>query len=217
MKDTLTTLRPAPVPYFAQWASAHLVEDIVTGRIRASEDPAWAQYGASDPEEYAWWSWRLCGIACLRMALAHFGRTPPKAMELAAECTAAGGYVKHADGLHGLIHAPFASWVRDRFGLAAEARPELSAADLPGILAAGGLAILSVHPSIRHPDSEPPAKGGHLVLAVGATEHCLLIHNPSGFPGTSQRDFPVPWDRLGRFYARRGIILAPPPPTTDPA
>lgn len=35
------------VPYYAQWASAHLVEGMVTGRIPASEDPAWADYGAT--------------------------------------------------------------------------------------------------------------------------------------------------------------------------
>ncbi|MGI5335931.1 hypothetical protein ACQEVS_00315 [Streptomyces sp. CA-181903] len=69
----------------------------------------------------------------------------------------------------------------------------------------------------RRPDSEPPAKGGHLVLAVGATEHCLLIHNPSGFPGTSQHDFPVPWDRLDHFYAGRGIVLAATRPTPGSA
>ncbi|WP_405747164.1 C39 family peptidase [Streptomyces sp. NBC_01525] len=195
------------VPYYAQWASAHLVEDMVTGRIPASEDPAWADYGATSPEEYEWWSWRLCGIACLRMALEHFGRTVPSPMELAAECVTASAYVKHDDGLQGLIYAPFASWVEARFGLVAEVRPSLPAAEIPDILAHGRLAMLSVHPSIRHPDAEPPRAGGHLVLAVGATEQSLAIHNPSGYPGASQEYAQVPWDRLGKFYANRGVIL----------
>ncbi|WP_431775554.1 C39 family peptidase [Streptomyces cucumeris] len=195
------------VPYYAQWASAPLVEDIVTGRLKAGEDPAWAEYGASSPEEYEWWSWRLCGVACLRMALEHFGYVTPAPMEIAAECVAAGAYVKQGDGLRGLIYAPFADWVGDRFGLFAEARPNLPAAEIPAVLARGRLAMLSVHPSIRDPHAEPPHTGGHLVLAVRATEDNLLIHNPSGFPNTSQQNAPVPWARLDSFYAGRGIIL----------
>ncbi|MGW8378372.1 C39 family peptidase [Streptomyces sp. ODS28] len=195
------------VPYYAQWASAPLVEDIVTGRISAGDDPAWADYGAADPQEYAWWSWRLCGVACLRMALEHFGHTAPAPMELAAECVDAGAYVRDGDGLRGLIYAPFASWVEARFGLAAEVRTHLPAEEIPGILAGGRLAMLSVHPSIRHPESEPPRTGGHLVLAVGATEDVLVLHNPSGYHGVSQEYARVPWDRFGKFSAERGVVL----------
>ncbi|MFF9897998.1 C39 family peptidase [Streptomyces longispororuber] len=205
MDDVVSTMNA--VPYHAQWASPHLVEDIVTGRIAAREDPAWAAYGAGSPEEYEWWSWRLCGMACLRMALEHFGHPAPSAMELAAECTAAGGYVRHDDGLHGLVYAPFASWVEGRFGLTAEVRPRLAVDEIPSALARGQLAMLSVHPSIRHPQSTPPRTGGHLVLAVGATADSLVFHNPSGYPATSQQYAQVPWTRFADFYAGRGVLL----------
>ncbi|KJK55847.1 hypothetical protein UK12_26045, partial [Saccharothrix sp. ST-888] len=109
--------------------------------------------------------------------------------------------------LDGLIHAPFATYAHQRWGLAAEARSPLDAEELPALLEAGRLAMLSVHPSIRTLDPQPPRAGGHLVLAVGADEGHLFIHNPSGFPNGSQSFARVPWADLGRFYAGRGIVL----------
>ncbi|MZD07692.1 hypothetical protein GTW43_21785 [Streptomyces sp. SID5785] len=197
------------VPYHSQWASPRLVEDIVTGRIPASEDPQWASYGAADPDEYAWWSWRLCGVACLRMALEYFGHTAPPAMEIARACVEAGAYVRHDEGLHGLIYAPFATWAEARFGIEAEVRPRLTEPELRTALEGGRLVMLSVHPSIREPATEPPGTGGHLVLAVGATDRALVLHNPSGFFGRSQEYAHVPWDRLGTFTAWRGVVLGP--------
>ncbi|GAA2142298.1 C39 family peptidase [Kitasatospora kazusensis] len=198
------------VPYYAQWESPELVPDILAGTSLAADDPFWERSGAADPEEYEYWSWRLCGVACLRMALDFWWGLAPPAVRLAEECLAAGAYVRHPDGrLDGLIHAPFAAYVRRRWGLPAEARSPLTPEELPGLLAAGRLVVLSVHPSIRTLDPDPPRQGGHLVLAVGATEQELLIHNPSGFPDGSQRFARVPWDDLPRFFAGRGIVLGP--------
>lgn len=199
-----------PVPYYSQWASPGLVREIVTGEIRAADDPLWAEYGATSPEEYDWWSWRLCGMACLRMTLRHWLGVAPPPLALAAECVGAGAYVRRGDGLDGLIYAPFAAHVSSRWGLRAEAHPDLPAADVPGRLASGELLMLSVHPAIREPHRVPPGKGGHLVLAVGATPEHLVIHNPSGFPGGSQEFARVPWNDLDRFYAGRGVTLARP-------
>ncbi|MGW0734452.1 glutamate ligase domain-containing protein [Streptomyces sp. NPDC002851] len=208
-----------PVPYYAQWASPELVPAIIRGEIPAAEDPLWHTYGADSPETYEWWSWRLCGIACLRMALHHWHGnrdeyTAPTAMTLAEECLKAGAYVKRDDGgLDGLIYSPFAAYLRERWDIHAEARPDLPATEIPEHLATGHLVILSVHPSIRTLDPEPPRQGGHLVLAVGATQEHVVIHNPSGFPGTSQQFHEVPWPDLDRFYAGRGVILGPPEET----
>jgi hypothetical protein len=200
------------VPYYSQWESPELVPDILDGTVQAVDDPRWEESGAPTPEEYEYWSWRLCGMACLRMALDYWWGVAPAPVRLAEECLAAGAYVRHPDGrLDGLVHAPFAAYVRERWGLYAEARSPLPPEDLPDLLAAGQLAILSVHPSIRTLEPQPPRQGGHLVLAVGATEDAVLIHNPSGFPGESQQQAPVPWADLPRFYAGRGIVLGPHP------
>ncbi|MFG2906683.1 C39 family peptidase [Kitasatospora sp. NPDC048286] len=201
------------VPYHAQWESADLVREIVDGRLDASADPRWGQSGAATAEEYAWWSWRLCGVACLRMALAHWWGMAPAAVALAGECLAAGAYLRDGDSLHGLIHAPFAAYVRQRWGLVAQAR-ELTPGEVSAEVAGGALVMVSVHPSIREPyGPEPVRRGGHLVLAVGATDTALLVHNPSGFPGESQAFARVPWRSFGRFYAGRGIVLGPPGPS----
>lgn len=198
------------VPYYSQWETPELVPDILAGTMLAADDPLWERSGAASPDDYEYWSWRLCGVACLRMALDHWWGVAPPAVRLAEECLDAGAYVRHPDGrLDGLVHAPFAAYVRRRWGLPAEARSPLPAEELAGHLEQGRLVMLSVHPSIRTLDPIPPRLGGHLVLAVGATEDALVIHNPSGFPDGSQRFAQVPWDDLPRFYAGRGIVLGP--------
>ncbi|WP_045692900.1 C39 family peptidase [Streptomyces rubellomurinus] len=198
------------VPYHSQWESAELVRAIIDGRLDAAEDPRWGQSGADTPEEYAWWSWRLCGVACLRMALDHWWGVAPPALALADECVKAGAYVRDGESLRGLVHTPFAAYVRERWGLAAQAR-EASPEEVAAEVAGGRLVMLSVHPSIREPAGpEPVRRGGHLVLAVGVTDTSLVIHNPSGFPGESQEFAHVPWRSFGQFYAGRAIILGPP-------
>ncbi|MFE2724062.1 C39 family peptidase [Kitasatospora sp. NPDC059327] len=198
------------VPYYAQWESPDLVREIIDGSVDASDDPRWGQSGADTPEAYAYWSWRLCGVACLRMALDRWWGVAPPQVALAAECLAAGAYTQDGERLHGLIHTPFAAYVQERWGLAAQAR-ELTAGEVAAEVAAGRLVMLSVHPAIREPGSpEPHRRGGHLVLAVGVTGTALVIHNPSGFAGESQAYAHVPWRRFDRFYAGRGIVLGPP-------
>ncbi|MFC4465256.1 C39 family peptidase [Streptomyces xiangluensis] len=196
-----------PVPYFAQWESSELVPAIIAGTMRASEDPLWPKSGADSAQEYEFWSWRLCGMACLRMALHHWRGDAPPAVSLAQECVDAGAYIRHPDRVDGLIYAPFAAYAERRWGLAAQSRPDLPATDIAAHLHEGWLLVLSVHPSIRVLDPAPPRRGGHLVLAVGATPHALVIHNPSGFPGRSQQFAHIPWPDLERFYAGRGVIL----------
>ncbi|WP_406196303.1 C39 family peptidase [Kitasatospora sp. NBC_01560] len=204
------------VPYYAQWESAGLVREIVGGAVAAADDPRWGESGAASPEEYEYWSWRLCGVACLRMALDHWWGVAPAAVPLAGECLAAGAYQRDGDRLRGLIHTPFAGYVRERWGLAAEAR-ELTPAEVAAAVAGGGLVMLSVHPAIRDPDGpDPQRRGGHLVLAVGTTGTALVIHNPSGFAGESQAYAHVPWRQFERFYAGRGIVLGPPGSDSEP-
>ncbi|MFF3687386.1 C39 family peptidase [Streptomyces sp. NPDC002187] len=195
------------VPYYAQWASPDLVPAIIGGTMRAADDPLWAEYGAKSPQEYEWWSWRLCGMACLRMALGFWRHPVPAPMALAAECIEAGAYVKRADGLDGLIYGPFASYAERRWGLHARSRPRLPGGEIPELVASGRLLLLSVHPSIRELAPSPPHRGGHLVLAVGTTEDHVVIHNPSGFPGHSQQFARIPWKVLDRYYAGRGVEL----------
>src|SRR5690349_24807362 len=66
-----------PVPYVSQFASSDLVEGFVTDVVPLSTDPRWAETGAADVVQYAWWARRMCGMACLRMVLAARGVAAP--------------------------------------------------------------------------------------------------------------------------------------------
>ncbi|MCX5182633.1 C39 family peptidase [Streptomyces sp. NBC_00268] len=196
-----------PVPYYSQWESASLVPEFISGRLDAADDPLWQKSGADTPQEYAFWAPRMCGVACLRMALDFWALPVPPSVPLVKDLCRAGAYVRDGDTVQGLIYQPFADYVQVRWGLRAESIPDLPAAEIPEIVAGGGVALLSVHKTVRTPDTDPPSKGGHLVLAVGVSEEKVMLHNPSGLPGRSQVAAEVTWDRLGSFYAGRGVIL----------
>jgi hypothetical protein len=195
-------------PYFGQWESADRIGEILAGTLRAEDDPRWPRSGAAGAADYARWADHLCGVACLRMALAARGMTPPRAFDLARELTTRGGYVLQADGgIRGLIYAPAVAWLREVPRIAAEVRVDVAAEEVPAMVADGGMFIASVHPAIRWPDRDPPLRGGHLVLVFGAQDGMLRFHNPSGDTAASQRDARLPVEAFARFYAGRGILL----------
>lgn len=196
------------VPYYAQYESAELIPARIAGTSSAADDPRWRDSGAESREEYAFWAPRTCGVACLRMALGHWGHPVLPSVPLARELHEAGAYVREGTGVRGLLYRPFADHVRARWGLPARPEPDLTGDAIRRHLASGGLALISVHKSIRHAETEaPPSRGGHLVLAVGADTEGLLIHNPSGLPGVSAQYAEVSWTRLAAFYAGRGVLL----------
>ncbi|MFF2524225.1 C39 family peptidase [Streptomyces liangshanensis] len=197
------------VPYYSQWESAALVAEFVSGVRGAAEDPLWLKSGADSAEEYAFWAPRMCGMACLRMALDHWGHEVPPSVPLVREALEAGAYVRTEEQVKGLIYAPFARWVARRWGLYAEVRPELAVGDIGAEVARGHVVLLSVHKSIRTLDPVPPQRGGHLVLAVGTDSEGVFLHNPSGLPGRSQEFHHVLWVDLDRFFAGRGVVLGP--------
>ncbi|MFC5800291.1 C39 family peptidase [Streptomyces formicae] len=196
------------VPYYSQWESADLVPEFITGARSAADDPLWQKSGAGSRAEYAFWAPRMCGMACLRMALDFWGHPLPPSLPLLREALAAGAYVRTGETtVKGLIYAPFADWVTHRWGLHAEPRPELAAEEIDAEVARGNLVLLSVHKTIRTLDPAPGGRGGHLVLAVGSGPDGVVLHNPSGLPGHSQEFHTVPWTDLDRFYAGRGVVL----------
>ncbi|MCA3361584.1 MAG: C39 family peptidase [Roseomonas sp.] len=195
-------------PYFGQWESPGLIGDIIAGRSRAEDDPAWAESGAESPQDYARWADHLCGVACLRMALAARGITPPRARDLARVLTRYGAYVEEPSGfIRGLIYAPAILWLAEAHAMPAEIILDRAAEDIPRLLANGGLFIASVHPAMRRPSEPAPGKGGHLVLVFGAAGETLRLHNPSGHDAASQADARVPMPDFARFFAGRGIWL----------
>ena len=195
-------------PFHGQWESAARIADILSGALRAADDPLWPRSGAAGAADYETWADHLCGVACLRMALAARGITPPRAFDLARELTARGGYVVQPGGaIRGLIYAPAAAWLREVPRLPAEVRVDVPTEAIPAMLRGGGMFIASVHPSIRRAGAEPPSRGGHLVLVFGAEGRALRFHNPSGDTVASQCDARLPVAEFARFYAGRGIAV----------
>ena len=195
-------------PYFSQWETPTLIGAIITGACRAEDDPAWAASGADSPADYARWADHLCGVACLRMALAARGITPPRARDLARELTGYGAYLEQPDGnIRGLIYAPAILWLAEAHGVPAEIILDRAAEDIAPLLVDGGLFIASVHPAMRRPADPAPGKGGHLVLVFGAGDGTFRLHNPSGHDPASQCDARVAIADFARFFAGRGIWL----------
>lgn len=193
---------PLIPPYFAQWESADLVGEFIAGRDPAS-DPLWAESGAADAAEYARWAEHLCGMACLRMALAARGEAHT-IHDLRHGVQPLGGYVEQPDGfIRGLIYAGAVRWLNGR-GIAARI---ILDEPMP-VLAPGEFYIASVHASIRTPEVEPPRQGGHLVLVFGMDEAGRWrFHNPSGIGTSQQRDVRLAPEAFSRFHADRGILI----------
>jgi hypothetical protein len=195
------------VPYYSQWESPEIVPDLLSGARRASDDPKWGASGALTPEEYEFWSPKICGMACLRMILAYQGREVPPAISLARECEDHGGYVRRETGVDGLIYAPFVAWIRRRFGIESEVHGNLSLQDLETAVRGGAFVMASVHPTIRWPDRRPPSTGGHLILVTEVDDDHVVFNNPSGLPGVNQHRARLPCVSLKVFYAYRGIVF----------
>ncbi len=172
------------------------------------KDPRWVLSGARNVEDYARWAGNLCGMACLKMVLAaRTGKAVP-IMDLAMGCRDYGGYVEEPDGrIKGLIYAPFVYFVRDRFGMNTRVVTGVSAADIADILAQSEFFVASVHHSIRWPETEPPARGGHLVLVTALDENTIRFHNPSGHIDATRENVEMPLDIFDKFFAGRGIAI----------
>jgi len=195
------------VPYYSQWESPDLVGRIVRGATSAAADPRWAESGARSPQEYEYWSGRVCGLACLKMILAHRRVQVPSTMDLVEQALAWGAYVPDGDRVAGLIYRPFADWVAHSYRIAAQVAAELPVPAIAEVASPETPVIASVHHSIRLPDASPPSRGGHLVLVTGADDEHVRFHNPSGLPGLSQQDALVKLPDFARFFAGRGLII----------
>lgn len=197
------------VPYYSQFESLELVLKIINGEIKAEDDSLWKNSGAKDKEEYIFWSWRACGMTCLKMILDDMGKGQYPLVELARSCVKYGGYDPKRDDL-GLIYKQFCIFVKKDFGIKAKVVKRLNIREIKRELGKGSYVIVSVHPDIRDRENpEPKRKGGHLVLVVGYDEDSkkLYINNPSGTYQISQKSYDLTEKEFEKFFAGRGVIL----------
>ncbi|QRR07520.1 hypothetical protein FPJ27_14485 [Burkholderia sp. MS455] len=200
------------VPYFSQWESRTLISRFLSRELRAEDDPLWRNSGASSPSEYAQWCPHICGIACLKMLLAHRTHRVIPLLELVHEAITFGVYQPElGDKGKRLIYRPFVSWIGDRFQIQSRVVEQMDSTALEPSLREGHMLMASVHPGIREAGFEPPSRGGHLVLVLGIDPGTddWVFHNPSGFARDTQEYVSMRRSTFDRYFANRGILIAP--------
>jgi hypothetical protein len=219
-----TGTRHEQIEVRTQFASPDLIGAIVYDGFDPADDPAWRSSGATEVAEYAYWSPRCCGMACLQMILQHRDGTAPDLLTLLRGARRHGAYVPQADGsVKGMIYAPFVEYIRTEFGLTGVVHPRLSLDELLSGLDPvqleeqagdgrpwfGRMVVASVHREIRRPDRPAPDRGGgHLVLVTGhdSADGTISFINPSGHtPAT--RAARLPTAVFESFYAGRAVTV----------
>lgn len=159
--------------------------------------PAGVRLRGQGPE---YWSGRTCGVACLRMVLAHFRRPVPSLFTLLAAGLAADVYTDR-----GWLHAGLAGLARRR-GLAACALP-LAVHEIGEVLKTFGPVVLSV----GHRFPTDGRRGGHLVTVAGRFAASGRIHLDIRDPAPSGAAVPIlPVERVAASYAGRALVFARP-------
>lgn len=197
------------VAYFSQWESRELAGEFLKKTKQVEDDPKWQQSGAKTRQEYSDWSWAGCGMACLKMILAHSQEKVVPLVALGKQCAEYGGYRYPLDKSPGLFYKPFVRFVSQEYDLSARALSTLTLHEIIDALAQQGYVMASVNPSIRDQDSTPPNKTGHLILIIGydLAKKVLYFHNPSGIDKASQEYIEISFDNFKKFFGNQGIIL----------
>ncbi|MEN8653410.1 C39 family peptidase [Streptomyces sp. 21So2-11] len=211
MYSTCNTCTTCNTSIHTQFASPHLIEQIVYDGLDPAADPAWESSGAATVEDYGRWCGHLCGMTCLRMALGRVSPTPaPSLFELRDGALKYGAYTEDADGaIHGMIYAPLATYAEEAHALPTTVHRRLAPAEILELLDEGRTVMASVHYEIRNPDRPAPGRGGHLVLITARTPdgEGVHLHNPSGTtPHSRAADLPLA--TFERFFAGRGVSFA---------
>lgn len=202
-------LSPLAIPYYSQWESPALAASILSGETALQDITAWPASGAASQAEFITWANHVCGMCCLKMALAATRNDVIPILTLTRCSLPYGAYVQEGESIRGLIYAPFVEFLKQELDIAAQVRVELTAADLAAELAQHQFFIASVHPGIRQPEILPPRTGGHLVLVSASEQGIITFHNPSGDNASTQSYVQLPVAQFAHFFAGRGIALMP--------
>jgi hypothetical protein len=186
------------IPYFSQFESPDLVEDIITEKSSAQNDPRWNQSGAETSAEYESYSWQICGMACLKMILAGlFKMEDHPLVALAKEAQRFGVYKPNSkpnmrENLDGMFHKPFIKYLK-KFNLNGNLLRNAGRNSIAYQIYHNRFVIASVHHYIRHDNPSDNGKRGHLVLITGfriknGRVSGFFINNPSGFQSNKSQE-----------------------------
>jgi len=208
------------ITYSSQWESKKLVEDFVSRKKLARQDPNWKCSGAESKIEYEFWTHHICGTACLKMILDSNG-IKKRIFDLVRDLKKIGAYkakkvkldrnyqtdVSHVDGL---FYKQFCNYVVKNYPFKANVVSPMTLNRIIWEISRENYVIASVHPSIRtYRKSLANNAGGHLVIVNGydSKKKVLIINNPSGFYPDSQHDCTIPFSDFERFFSGRGMVI----------
>ncbi|MCI0711883.1 MAG: C39 family peptidase [Chloroflexi bacterium] len=204
-------LLPFDVPYVAQFASPERIVDYIHNDYRGLDDPRWHDFGAEDPEDYAFWAPRVCALACLKMALAAHTIASPTLWQLVQEGLDLNGYTVYGEN-GALIDE---GWYVDaqiklaaRYGLRLTGYSYASPLGVAASIYAGKLVAATVTPEIGERTPQSRRYGGHLILVTGfrwqaGKPTAFRINNPSGRFKELQADAWIAARRFQQSYAYR--------------
>ncbi|MEK7621312.1 MAG: C39 family peptidase [Patescibacteria group bacterium] len=199
------------VPYQCQFATPELAKDILEKRVEAKNDPNWAIFGFKTKEESEYWTWRDCGVCCLKMALDFYG-TKETIAKLVGDGVVLGGYDVEKDS--GWYYKPLLELAK-KYGLHGFISAYLSKYELAKNVLDKRFVIASVNPSIIRLDKEMKStqKSGHLVLVIGfklknKKIEGFYINNPSGKVVETQKKAFIPIKTFTKAYGERGIVIS---------
>jgi GNAT superfamily N-acetyltransferase len=219
VQPAIHTIRlPFAVPYYAQVASHELARAIFDAGLDARLDPRWKESGAETVEEYAYWSGRACGPACVKMCVEALGGERRSLMDWVRAGLARQGYLVEKDHQGnsvevGWLHRALAELIQ---AAGFQGTPQAIALDdFPRYLKEGCLLIASVSYKVGQNARPVTHKGGHLVVVIGASlvgdklEH-IVINNPSGRVEELRANARIPGGRFRAGYSGRCILITQP-------
>ncbi len=181
-----------------------------------------AQFGAKDAEEFSFWAWRNCGIACVKMILDVKKKASKKSiMELTREGIDLGGYIlyegkKFVD--KGWFHHALVALL-NKYDTSAVTKKWQSIESVAQDILDNKLVILSVLvPGRRHITEDgsfrlkPGGKlGGHLLLATGVKMFKkqvlgVYVHDPRGLE-KYQKDTFIPAKVFKKIFTNRTVVV----------
>ena len=161
--------------------------------------------------------WRLpesnwCAMTNVRSYCMSLGKIVPSLEELYSHATKYLVYRDIDDRIIGAYHASLATFIELEFSLVAEAKRNMSAADVAAALMDDCAVFASVSPQIRCTDAAPAPKNpsGHFVFVYGLGLDSVILHNSAGFVSNETQSHVVtPWWKFMECFSGRAIVVHP--------
>jgi hypothetical protein len=208
------------IPFFSQWERPAEVDNYLNGKKLPRTDQRWEKSGANSPLEYEFFSYHMCGTACLKMLLKDKG-CDIKIIPIAKQIADYGGYVikdihlndnfrSDPTDIGGLFYQPFTKYLKTKFKLKSDIYYYLSLTKIFNLISDQKYVLASVNPSIRSSNKiDYSGMGGHIVLITGydLDKELISFHNPSGLYKKSQSNHTIKISLFSHYFAQRGIAI----------